>query len=79
MNRLDYIKQNELGFEGDTIARDKFKLIIESNKINRVIETGTFLGNTTKHFAYWVDSVYTIEVNKDNFTKAKNNRTILST
>lgn len=72
---MNSLEQNKLGFEGDTFARDKFKSIIEANGIKTVIETGTYLGNTTKHFSKWVDKVYTIEVNKTNFDKAKTNLT----
>lgn len=69
----EYTKRNMMGFEGDTIAKEKCRHIIESNKINTVIETGTFLGGTTRLFSQWVDNVYTIEINKENYEKSKVN------
>ena len=73
MTESEYIKQNKLGFEGDLFARNKFQDIIESNGINTVVETGTYLGSTTRYFAQWADIVHTIEINKYNYEKAKSN------
>lgn len=62
MTQEDYLKQNLAGFENDSFAKEKMKQIITDNNIQMVIETGTYLGSTTKHFAEWVKQVYTIEV-----------------
>lgn len=67
MTHQDYLDQNSLGFEGDTIAKSKFLKLITDNSIKTVIETGTFRGATTKHFANWVQNVHSIEVDDNNF------------
>lgn len=71
MTAKEYLDQNKAGFENDSIAREKFKHIIESNRIKTVIETGTYLGSTTKWFSQWADKVYTVEVNAENYEKAR--------
>lgn len=68
----DYLKQNAIGFEGDTIARDKFKSIVTENKIHTIVETGTYRAATTLHFAEWAKQVHTVEVDKENFEYSKN-------
>lgn len=69
MTHKEYIAQNAQGFEGDIYAKEKMQSIIKD--VDVVIETGTFRGATTKHFANWCNEVYTIEVNKDNFIMAQ--------
>lgn len=71
MTEIQYLTQNLLGFEGDTFARDQFEKIIIEEEILTVIETGTYLGSTTKHFATWGTKVHTIEVNENHFRKAQ--------
>ena len=73
MTQQDYLEQNLLGFENDTYAKDKFHEIITTNEIETVIETGTYLGATTKHLAQWTRTVHTIEIKKEHYDKAKNN------
>ena len=68
---MNYIAQNKLGFEGDVFAKEKMKHIIESNGIKTIVETGTYLGSTTKWFSQWADKVHTFEVKQDHFNKAK--------
>ena len=58
-----YFERNRKGFEGDSILRDKVKAIVKKHKIDLIIETGTYLGSTTKVMAEWVDQVITIESN----------------
>lgn len=70
MTKNEYLQQNLAGFENDSFAKEKMKQIIADNNINVVIETGTYLGSTTKHFSQWVPKVITIEVNKDNYEKS---------
>ena len=50
-----YFERNRKGFEGDSILRDKVKAIVKKHKIDLIIETGTYLGSTTKVMAEWVD------------------------
>lgn len=71
MKQQDYIEQNRHGFEGDEIARERFKALILKNEIRIIIETGTFLGSTTKHFSQWAEGVYTIENNPTFFRDAE--------
>ncbi len=73
MTTQDYLKQNLAGFENDSFARDKMKSLIFDNGVTVVIETGTYLGSTTKQFAQWCDKVYTIEINEENYIKARKN------
>ena len=73
MNQQQYLAQNALGFEGDTILADKFRELIESKNITWVVEAGTFKGATTKHFATWAKTVDTIEINEQNYNDAKAN------
>lgn len=71
----EYTDRNMLGFEGDIILKDKCQQIVESNSIKTIIETGTFMAGTTRIMAQWTDSVYTIEINKENYEKSKQNLT----
>lgn len=70
MTQQQYIEQNALGFEGDSILKETFERIIKSNKISWIIETGTYYGATTKHLAGWTEKVDTIEVVEENYKKA---------
>lgn len=70
MTQQEYIAQNALGFEGDSILKDKFEKVIKDNKISWIIETGTYYGATTKHLASWADKVDTVEIVSENYQKA---------
>lgn len=71
INNQEHEDRNALGFEGDTIMRDKIRSIIENNGIKTVVETGTYKGATTRWLAQWADKVYTFESNEANFDIAK--------
>lgn len=71
MTHKDYIKQNALGFEGDTFLKEKCEAIIKDNQIDWVIETGTYRGASTSHFAKWCERVDTIEINAVNYADAR--------
>lgn len=73
MTAEDYLKQNLAGFENDTIAKEKMKSLIIGNNVKTVIETGTYLGATAKHFDQWCKNVLTIEVKKEHFDQAWEN------
>lgn len=73
MTQQEYITQNALGFEGDTLLKDKFEQIIKENKISWIIETGAYYGATTKHLSLWTDKVDSIEVVEENYKKAVEN------
>lgn len=71
MTEQEYKQQNRLGFEGDTVAKEKMQKLITANDIKTVIETGTYLGSTTKHFSEWAEQVHTIEIKKEHFLEAR--------
>lgn len=58
-----YVEINKQGFEGDRILRDTVQGLIDTYKIETVVETGTFKGSTTVQFADMVKQVYTTEIN----------------
>lgn len=68
-----HINRNLQGFEGDIYLKDEVLRLVVKFDISSIIETGTFLGGTTKQFADIVRHVFTIESNQDFFQKAKNN------
>lgn len=70
---MTYIERNALGFEGDTIALERIKAIVKDHGIKTVIETGTYLGASTKRFAEMVNEVITIELIQENVKKAIKN------
>ncbi len=64
------IQLNEKGFEGDKFLKEEFQRLIDKHKTNIIIETGTYLGNTTKQLAEMVATVFTVEENEDYFFKS---------
>lgn len=64
------LELNEQGFEGDSYLKSEFQRLIDKHKINVLIETGTYLGNTTKQFAEMVATVFTIEQNEEYYWAA---------
>jgi predicted O-methyltransferase YrrM len=71
MNQTQYLQQNAIGFEGDTILAETVKNLFEKHGITWVIETGTFRGATTKRMSEWCDRIDTIEVDATNYAYAK--------
>lgn len=69
----DYIQRNLRGFEGDPFLKQEIKSLVAKFGIDIIIETGTFIGGTTRKFAGMVDKVITIESNKEYFEKARLN------
>lgn len=72
MKSQDYEARNLKGFEGDGFLKAEFEKLIEKHKVDTVVETGTYLGGTTKVLSEMVDNVLTVEINKDNFVRASN-------
>jgi hypothetical protein len=60
-------------FAGDGILRDTVHGLIQSHQIASVVETGTWLGSTTKALASMVPIVYTIEVDSHSYAQATQN------
>jgi 16S rRNA A1518/A1519 N6-dimethyltransferase RsmA/KsgA/DIM1 with predicted DNA glycosylase/AP lyase activity len=71
MNTQAYEKRNLQGFEGDEFIARKVKSLIDEFGINWVIETGTYLGGTTKRFAEMCEMVSTTEINDGFYLRAK--------
>lgn len=60
-----------IGIDNDTIAYGEFKKIVNSHQIQTIVETGTWIGNTTEALATLSDNVYTVEINRDSYNKAR--------
>ena len=72
MTQKEFDDRNKLGFEGDNHLADEIKRLCEANKIDLIIETGTYLGATTKRLAELAET-YTVELNDTFFMRAKTN------
>jgi hypothetical protein len=66
MTQQEYQERNVLGYEGDTFIHNELKKLVDSYKIDLIIETGTYFGYTTKKLAE-LAPVKTIEINKEYF------------
>jgi len=64
------LSRNLTGFEGDYYIEEEIKKLVHKFEINTIIETGTFLGGTTKKLAQLANQVYTIEVDSENIPEA---------
>lgn len=73
MKTEEYIERNLKGFEGDSFIKAEIQKLIDKFEITRIIETGTYLGGTTRQFAQMVKTVTTIELNDEHFNKASEN------
>jgi hypothetical protein len=69
---IDYNLQNAKGYEGDENIHLEIKKLVKQHKINHIIETGTYMGGTTRRLSEFC-KVLSIEVNKENFIKAQKN------
>lgn len=72
MKSQAYEQRNLMGFEGDEFIASKVKELIDQFNINWVIETGTYLGGTTKRLASMCEMVSTTEINDGFYLRAKN-------
>lgn len=64
-----YEDRNKLGFEGDHFIAEELKKLITKFKIKSIVETGTFLGWTTKCLAE-LSTVISIEISDEYYNKA---------
>jgi hypothetical protein len=69
MRTQEYIARNLQGFEGDESLANEIKEATQG--IDICVETGTYLGGTTKRFSQMFKKVHTIEFLPENFEKAK--------
>ncbi len=65
-----YLNRNLAGFEGDFYIGLEIRKLVQRFEINTIIETGTFLGGTTKKLAEMANQVYTIELDPENVSEA---------
>lgn len=73
MNMSDnQITQKISSFSGDTYFQKEIERLIQKHNIQCIVETGTYLGDTTLAFARMVPTVYTIENNQQFATIAQN-------
>lgn len=72
MRTQDYLDQNAKGYEGDSFIGLEIAKLVQKFAVKVIIETGTYLGNTTKKLVKFAP-VYTVEINEANFNSAKEN------
>jgi predicted O-methyltransferase YrrM len=72
MRHNEYLERNAKGFEGDNYIALEIKKLVEQFGIELIIETGTYLGNTTKRLAEFAP-VYSVELDPANYHKALQN------
>lgn len=70
MKPQEYIDRNLKGFEGDMFVKKKFEYFRDKFKIETVIETGTYLGGTTKVLSKMFHRVFTVELTDEMFEKS---------
>lgn len=68
---------NYEAFNGDRFLEKEFRHLIEKFNIQTLIETGTFLGQTTEKLSELCKNVITIEVREDFYLQAKNKLCVL--
>jgi hypothetical protein len=68
----DYIERNAQGYEGDYFIGVEIKKLVERFKIEKIIETGTYLGATTKKLAEFCPT-YSVEINNEFYKRALEN------
>lgn len=67
-----YLDRNALGYEGDEFVHEEIKKLVDKFKVDLIVETGTFLGNTTKRLREF-GTVFTCEIDETNYKKAYEN------
>lgn len=70
MKPQEYIDRNLKGFEGDSFVKRNFELFRDKFNIDTVIETGTYLGGTTKVLSEMFRWVLTFELNREYFKQS---------
>jgi len=77
IGKLEYFINNDLKevwggpFNGQKMRQSIFLEILGNQKINYIVETGTFRGSTTAFFAQWNIPVFSVELNKRYFGYSK--------
>ncbi len=70
MKDKEYIERNLKGFEADSFIKAEIEKLRDRFRVKTVIETGTYLGGTTKVLSTMFEEVYTCEINDGNFKKS---------
>ena len=72
VNEKEYLERNRLGFEGDEQMKMDIESIIKKNNIKLILETGTYLGSSTKVMAEFGSdiTIHTVEVNREYYNKS---------
>jgi len=65
------MEKNIEAFNGDYYLAEKVIQVVNKYCISNIIETGTQFGKTTEFFCKLVANVYSVELNENNFNKAK--------
>jgi predicted O-methyltransferase YrrM len=65
------IVTESIAFNGDTHLEEKTKELVNSFGIDTIIETGTYMGDTTRFFSQIVPDVFTIEISDTYYKKAE--------
>lgn len=68
----EYIDRNLKGYESDEFVHGEIKKLVDKFKVDLIIETGTFLGGTTRRLAEFCP-VWSFEVMDENYQKAIKN------
>lgn len=71
MNK-EYIERNLRGYEGDELIHQEIAKLVKREKINLIIETGTYLGGTTRRLCSFAP-VISVEIDPNNFKQALKN------
>lgn len=72
-----YLQNNKKGYEGDEYIHEEIKGFVKKYNIKTIIETGTYLGHTTRRLDE-LARVISFENSIENYSKAKKNYPELS-
>lgn len=70
MQTKQYIERNLKGFEGDELIYKEIKKIAKEHHIKVAVESGTYLGGTTKRLAELFTHVHSLEIDGTNAIQA---------
>jgi predicted O-methyltransferase YrrM len=72
LERPKYLTSEEAGFNGQRLRKQIFRDLVTSIRFNAIIETGTWIGDTTGYMAEQSGlPVYTVEIDRRFFALAK--------
>lgn len=71
MTAEEYLAQNALGFEGDTFLKEEVERLVKKWEVVSIIESGTYMGATSRELAKMAEHVFTIEINPPYYLQAR--------